>query len=301
MRIFMTGGTSGIGLEAARALLAQDGVDLTIAARRPEAVPSALRGKARIAPVHLESLASVRDLAESLGTEAPFDALLLNAGVQCTSPMTSQDGFELTFAVNHLAHYLLARLLVPSMAQGGRIIFTASGTHDPAEKTSVPPPRHADAAKLADPSQDAQRDANPMTAGRRAYSSSKLCNIMTARELSRRLQPSRPDIAVTAFDPGFTPGTGLARNYPGPTGLLFKYLLPLITRRGPGVSTPAISGRLLADLGTKPAYAEAHGLYFAVRSGVLRQLEPSVLARDPAACAALWSDSARMTGLTSEH
>lgn len=300
MRILMTGGTSGIGLEAARALLAQDGVDLTIAARRPEAVPSALKGKARIAPVQLESLASVRALAESVRAEAPYDALLLNAGVQCTSQMTSQDGFELTFAVNHLAHYLLARLLLPTMAQGGRIIFTASGTHDPAEKTSVPPPRHADAAKLADPAQDPQRDANPMTAGRRAYSASKLCNIMTARELSHRLAQSRPDMAVMAFDPGFTPGTGLARNYPGPVGLLFKYLLPLTTRRGPGVSTPAVSGRLLADLGTKPSYAGAHGLYFAVRSGVLRQLEPSVLARDPAACAALWSDSARLAGLTSE-
>lgn len=300
MRILMTGGTSGIGLQAARAVLAQDGVDLVIAARRPEAVPAALKGKARIAPVQLESLSSVRTLAKSVGTEAPFDALILNAGVQCTSPMTSQDGFELTFAVNHLAHYLLARSLAPMLTKGGRIIFTASGTHDPAENTGLPAPRHADAAKLADPAQDPQHDANPMTAGRRAYSASKLCNIMTARELSRRLQPSRPDMAVMAFDPGFTPGTGLARNYPGPTGLLFKYLLPLTTRRGPGVSTPAISGRLLAELGTKPSYAEAHGLYFAVRSGALRELEPSVLARDPAACAALWSDSARLVGLNNE-
>lgn len=297
MRVLMTGGTSGIGLEAAKALLSRGDMDLTVAARNPAKVAHALRGKAHVILLRLESLASVRDVATGLHAAPPLDVLILNAGVQFTVPTTSEEGFELTFAVNHLAHYLLARLAASNLAPGGRIILTASGTHDPAEKTGMPAPRHADAEKLAYPSQDPQRDTQPMKAGRRAYSASKLCNIMTVRELSQRLEVIRPDIAVIAYDPGFTPGTGLARNYPGLAGALFKYVMPWTTRKGAGVSTPAISGRLLAELATSPDYRDARGQYFAVRSASLKACAPSVLARDPAACAKLWDDSAHLVGL----
>ena len=293
----MTGGTSGIGLEAAKRLLGRGDVELTVAARRTSSAPRSRNGAARIVPVHLESLASVRTLAGKLQSEAAFDALVLNAGVQCTSAQTSRDGFELTFAVNHLAHYLLARLLAPTLAPGGRIIFTASGTHDPDMKTGVPAPRHADAQRLACPSQDPQRDGNPMKAGRRAYSTSKLCNIMTARELARRLAPMRPDLAVIAFDPGFTPGTGLARNYPGFAGAIFKYVLPLTTRRSLSVSTPQNSGRLLSELVVAPDYQDARGQYYVMHGTELLPRDPSALARDPEACAKLWDDSAELVRL----
>ena len=93
-----------------------------------------------------------------------------------------------------------------------------------------------------------------------------------------------------AFDPGFTPGTGLARDYPGAVSLLFRYVLPL-TARGPRVSTPANSGGLLAQMATEPAYAASRGGYFAVRGKALLEVPPSALARDDAACARLWEDS----------
>jgi protochlorophyllide reductase len=213
-------------------------------------------------------------------------------------PQKSTDGFELTFAVNHLAHYLLIRQMLPRLARDARVILTSSGTHDPEEKTGLPPPRHADAQLLAFPDRDPGKDGSEMKAGRHAYTSSKLCNVMTARELSRRLAADRPDVATAAFDPGFTPGTGLARDYPGPTGFIFRYLLPLFTRRGPRVSTPANSGRLLAELASLPAFASARGTYFAVHGTSAPAKPPSALARDDAACAKLWDDSARLVGIT---
>ena len=80
------------------------------------------------------------------------------------------------FAVNHLAHYLLLRLLLPKLAYGAKIVLTTSGTHDPAEKTIIPPPVHANAKMLAYPESDPDLDKNSTVAEGRAYSSSKLCN-----------------------------------------------------------------------------------------------------------------------------
>lgn len=295
MRILMTGGTSGIGLEAARRLLGQSGCELTVAARAPNRAPAWLAKRARIVALDLEALDDVRTFARSMESQT-FDALVLNAGIQCVRPQSSKDGYELTFAVNHLAHYLMVRMLAPRLAQGGRVILTASGTHDPEEKTGIPAPRHADAKRLAHPQNDPERDRSPAKAGRRAYSASKLCNVMTARELAKRLT-ARPDIAITAYDPGFTPGTGLARGYPWPIGFIFRHFLKYFVRKTDRVSTPQNSGALLAALATSAAYRSARGNYFAVRGSVLLDTPPSVLARDDAACAKLWNDSAELVGL----
>lgn len=293
MRIVMTGATAGIGLVAARHLLAQ-GAELTVGARRPGQAPAPLKRKARLEPLDLADLDQVRTFA-AVQPDRPIDVLLLNAGLQNVTGRRSRQGYELTFAANHLAHQLLIRLLLPKMAPNGRIILTASGTHDPEEKTGMPPPNHADAGRLAFPDTDPQRDASQGVAGRRAYSTSKLCNVMTARELARRLAATRPDVMVAAFDPGFTPGTGLARDYPFPLSLVFRFILPLVVR-GKRVSTPANSGRLLAELATDPQWAGARGDYIAVRGKGLETVPPSVLARDDAACARLWTDSEALTG-----
>jgi NAD(P)-dependent dehydrogenase (short-subunit alcohol dehydrogenase family) len=193
--------------------------------------------------------------------QTPIDALVLNAGVQCVGPRQSADGYELTFAVNHLAHYLLTRLLAPHLSGGGRIVITTSGTHDPLEKTGMPAPRHADAWRLAYPCRDPDADRRQGRAGRRAYTSSKLCNVMTVCMLARKLAAIRPDVAVCAFDPGLTPGTGLARNYPWPAGPFFRHVLPLIVRRTARISTPSVSGGLLAELVTSPDFSTARGDY----------------------------------------
>lgn len=299
MHIVMTGGTAGIGLHAARALLAAGDNRLVIGVRDEGKARVSLGPRPELAPLDLSDLASVRRFADTIASLGPIDALVLNAGLQTTSLRRSAQGYELTFATNHLAHYLLARLLLPAMAPGGRIILTSSGLHDPEMKAPMPRPRHANAKLLAFPEEDPARDVKEGVAGRRAYASSKLCNVMTARELAVRLANDPRKLMVAAFDPAFTPGTGLARHYPAWADWLFRRILPIVVR-GPLVSTPACSGGWLAALAADSAYAESRGDYWSVRSKRLVPARPAQLARDPDSARRLWDDSAAMVGLAAE-
>lgn len=296
MRIVMTGATSGIGLEAAKALLALPDHELVVGARRPGQMPADLVGRVTALPLDLADLGSVDAFAVAAAAHGPIDVLIGNAGMQVVSPQLSKQGFELTFATNHLAHYLLIRRLLPSLAANARVILTTSGTHDPAESTGMPPPLHADAERLAFPDRDPERDANPGKAGRRAYSTSKLCNLMTVRALARRTADDRPDLTVLAFDPGFVPGTGLARDYGPLLRGVFRRVLPFVIR-GVGVSTAPRSGKALAQLALGPDYAGGRGAYWSMQNKRARLHTPSPLARDDTACTRLWEDSARLIGI----
>jgi NAD(P)-dependent dehydrogenase (short-subunit alcohol dehydrogenase family) len=290
MRIVMTGATAGFGLYAATKL-ADAGHDLLIGARNPDAPPAKLSGRAEFLPLDLDSLANVRAFAASVG-QWPIDRLVLNAGLQLAKLAKSADGFERTFAVNHLAHFLLLQLLADRLAPGARVIFTGSGTHDPAEKTPVTPPIHANAEYLAYPDCDPQRETRERQAGFRAYSSSKLCNIMTVREGALRL----PQHIFLAFDPGYVPHTGLGRDNPKWIATLVSYILPLMMKKDRSSNIPR-SGQYLADLVLQPEYANLSGSYWAVRSPDFVRIEPSELARNADACKTLWDDSLRITGL----
>src|SRR5258708_877481 len=144
----MTGATAGLGADAAKRLMKQKGMRLIVGARGGAAVAGA-----ETLPLDLARLEDVRAFAttvrERLGT-GRIDALLL-------------------------------RLLTPLLAQGATVVLTTSGTHDPAAGTIVPAPRTAKAEYLAHPDRNPDKDKNALAAGGRAYSSSKLCNILTAR------------------------------------------------------------------------------------------------------------------------
>ena len=129
--VLLTGGNGGIGLQCARYILQSGGWQVVIAARPGEKTANALKtlqqeatGDSRVVtlPVDLASLQSVRDLAAQVARldAPPLHAIVCNAGVETFSKLTySHDGFEMTFAVNHLAHFLLIQLLLPHLQGHG--------------------------------------------------------------------------------------------------------------------------------------------------------------------------------------
>lgn len=294
MQIVMTGGSRGIGAETLKHLVGQPSTRILLGVRGD--TPAGTTGL----PLDLSSIASVNNFADAvlaaLGSDL-IDALVLNAGGQRPNvTQRSVDGHEMTFAANHLGHFLLLQRLWPRLASGARVVITTSGTHDPEERTGVPPPRHANAAWLADPAADPQCDANQITAGMRAYSASKLCNLMTASVAADRAAADPRGISVTAYDPGLTPGTGLARQQMWVVRTFLWPLLPLLLPFGKTMNSLADAGRTLAELSIKLRPPSGR-VYASLRKGKLGWPNPSNLARDDAACAALWHDSLALCGL----
>ena len=296
MLTVMTGGTRGLGRNAAERLAADAWQsdadvrpDLVMGARNSGSVPPGWTA----VPLDLGSLASVRAFAAAL-PDGPIARLILNAGGQSPDAAgRTEDGFETTFATNHLAHFLLLRLLMPRLAPEARIVITSSGTHDPREKTGVPPPRHANARWLAFPDEEPNGDTSPMVAGMRAYSASKLANLMTARYLAQS-EPARAGAwHVFAYDPGLTPGTGLVRNQPWPIRALVWPLLPLVIPFAKGMNRLSDAGRGLYELAATAQAPEGRS-YAALRRGALTWPDPSPLAREDALVTQLWEDSERL-------
>jgi NAD(P)-dependent dehydrogenase (short-subunit alcohol dehydrogenase family) len=296
--IVMTGGTSGLGQVAASRLLATPGTRLLLGARRPGPP------EAETIPLDLAYLASVRSFAaavgERLGTD-PIDTLVLNAGRSGDAAARTADGLETTFAVNHLAHYLLLRLLLPRLADHARIVLTTSGTHDPAQRAPLPPPRHADAQLLAHPELDPDRDRQPRAASGRAYTASKLCVVLTARALAAQPEARARQFTVIAYDPGRTPGTGLLRNHGPALRALWQALgSPLLRPLVPRANSCTAAGGTLAELALGRARPPAGRIYAALRRDELTWPDPSELARRDDLMHALWRDSATLAGLDYE-
>ncbi|GGE39789.1 putative dehydrogenase/reductase [Primorskyibacter flagellatus] len=287
----MTGATSGFGRHTAHALIAAG--DRLVATTRGAPGPEG----AEMVMLDLADLSAVRRAAEEIGTRAagqPIARLLLNAGGNLRMDPTV-DGYEANFAVNHLAHYLLLRLLLPRLAPGAVVILTTSGTHDPAEGTPIPPPRHADAMRLAHPDTDPERDASVGKATGRAYAAAKLANLMTARALADR--PEGRGLRVIAYAPGPVPGTGLVSGRGGLTGVIWRRCGPLL-RLLPGTHSPELAGETLARLALGDATPPEGRVYALLEGGRLTFPDPSVLARDDDATRKMWEDSARLTGWT---
>ena len=301
----VTGGNSGLGYQCARAIAAASSQwHVVIASRDHTKSNEAVRSLATetenqhlvAMDLDLGSLASVRRFAADFASDAmpPLKAIVCNAGVQIISGLTfNSDGFETTFAVNHLGHFLLVNLLLGQLVPTARIVVVSSGTHNPDQFTGMPKPIYSSARSAAKP----QPEADGATAGRRAYTTSKLCNVMFAYELSRRLRAKgRKTITVNAFDPGLMPGTGLARDYSRAQKFIWNYALPAL-RFIPGVNSTSRSGRVLARLVLDPALEAVTGKYFVGR----KELPSSKQSYDESQAAELWEASAEMVGLRSDE
>jgi len=262
----ITGASSGLGLECARALLRSDPswhVVLAVrdAGRGADAVKQLGEPKrCTVMQMDLASLTSVLAFVENVraATLPPLRAIVCNAGLQVVSGTEwTDDGVEMTFGVNHLGHFALAQGLLDTLAHPARIVVVSSGTHDPSKHTGMPDPRYTSAADLAHPGAE-----QPTDDGRRRYTTSKLCNILFTYELDRRLGHGARGVTVNAYDPGLMPGSGLARDYPAVQRLAWRYLFPAL-RILPGVRSTRTSGRYLAALADDDRFDGVTGEYFA--------------------------------------
>ena len=308
--VLITGGHTGLGLEATTKVLEHGRSDVILAGRnRAEMdavardLASRYRVKIKTVALDLSSLTSVRAAAVAVqamvreGTVTSLQALMLNAGAQFMGPpQYSVDGYEKTFATNCLGHFLLLNLLLDDVQDAGRIVFTASGTHDGGTMDGKMVGRAAepDADRLATDG----KHGKPLPWGVR-YSTSKLCIMLYAYELDRRLRAKGSSIQSIAYDPGLIVETGLTRSAPAAAQRLMRTSFAKWVFKTLGVTMGSIpfSGDALARLAIDPAFANASGKYLQSSSGRLIDARSSDTSYDVGRARKLWVDSAKLVGL----
>jgi retinol dehydrogenase 12 len=272
----VTGGTDGIGKAAAHEL-ARQGARLLIHGRDPEkgqrvvAEFKARSGNSGVEFLQADfgSLAEVRRLAAAVTERAPrVDVLINNAGAFFGRRTVSKDGYELTWAVNHLAPFLLTHLLMDTLraAPRARIVTTASNTHQRARIRF----------------DDLQTTGKYTAMG--AYSHSKLANILFTRALARRLKGT--EVTATCLHPGFV-RTEIGRNI---DSAFTRWALGLVSRFA---RSPEKGAQTLVYLAASPQVQGASGGYYYD----CREIPPSAAAQDDEVAERLWEVSARMVGV----
>jgi light-dependent protochlorophyllide reductase len=312
--VIITGGNSGLGYECAKFIArAQQDWCIVIAARSKQKTSEAVQKLIETNPgtqvvglsLDLASLKSVREFITVFTSLAlpPLRALVCNAGIQRVSGTTyTEDGFETTFGVNHLGHFLLVNLLLDKMAVPARIAVVSSDTHDPAQRTGMPAPQFDNAVSLAFPDSDTgstQPMKKPLS-GQQRYTTSKLCNIFFVHELSRRMARTGLPITANAFNPGLMPGTGLARDYTPIQRFVWNNVLPVIrpvAKHFLFINSAEDSGRALARLILDPALESVTGKYY---SG-MKEEPSSKESYDNTKALELWESSVNLVKLAKEE
>ena len=275
--VLVTGATNGIGRATARAF-ARMGAKLFLVARdlgraeetRAEIAREASGADVRILRADLSAQADVRRAAaEFLATGEPLHVLLNNAGVMQLTRSETTDGIETTFAVNHLAYFLLTNLLLERIRSSApaRIVNVASEAH-----------RMSGALDFDD------LGSSKRYAAMGVYGRSKLANLLFTRELARRLAGS--GVTVNAVHPGVV-RTELGQNNDAP----FLKLLMNLAR--PFFRSPEKGAETSIWACTAPELEGVTGRYFSD----CRERKPHPNALDDAAARRLWDASAKLVGL----
>lgn len=298
--VIITGGSSGLGYETARQLAATGDWQVVIASRDPARTAAAATELTRatghtVLPMQLDlaSFDSARQFVAAFGagSHPPLHAIVANAGITSARLAYTPHGIESTFGINHLGHFLLIDLLLPHLHEPARIVLVSSGVHIPehrlARLSGVPVPRYTRALALARPEQadPHERLSHPL----QRYSTAKLCNVLHAYELARRLDGR--EVGVFAIDPGLMPDTALVRYLPGPLRAVFRGVVTPLRHVVDGIRTASESGQHVARLVTDPDLAGRTALYF----DGLRETRSSDESYDLTKARDLWHTSVRLT------
>jgi NAD(P)-dependent dehydrogenase (short-subunit alcohol dehydrogenase family) len=274
----VTGANSGVGLATARAL-AGHGARVILAVRdqaRGQAAAATVTGSTEVRPLDLARLESVRAFARDWS--GPVDLLINNAGVMIPPLTRTADGFELQFGTNHLGHFALTNLLLPSITGAGRVVTVSSSAH-----------------------QLGRIDFDDLNWERkryrrwRAYGQSKLANLLFTTELQRRLTAAGSAIRAMAAHPGYA-ATGLQAH----SGSRFnEFFLGLgnrfIAQDAAGGALPTLYAATAADL---PGDTFVGPSRLGGVRGAPAPCARSATAREAATARRLWDVSEQLTGVT---
>jgi NAD(P)-dependent dehydrogenase (short-subunit alcohol dehydrogenase family) len=276
--VVITGATSGIGRIASEALAAMGARIVLVARDKDRAEETLARLRERGADVahrahfaDLSRLAEVRRVgAEIVAAEPRIDVLINNAGNIFGTRGVTEDGLERTFAINHMAYFVLTDALRAQLAAAApaRVVNTASDAHR---------------GRLID-FNDLQISRGYSGPG--AYGRSKLCNILFTRELARRLAPG--GVTANCLHPGFV-ATNLGQRHRSVFGLLMRAAMLFAGRPESGAET-------IVYLASSPEVSGVTGGYFES----CRLARPSRAAEDDDVARRLWAESVRLAGIADE-
>lgn len=272
----ITGGTNGIGKSTALGL-ARMGATVVIVGRNAsktarvvnEIKSATATPKVTALLADLSSLNDVRRLAGEFKSEyAQLHVLISNAGAVFLKRRVSVDGFEMTFAVNHLAHFLLTNLLIDTIRASApaRIVVVSSAAHT--------------RARIDFENLQGERHYGGMD----AYGNSKLANLLFTIELARRLEGT--GVTVNALHPGFV-NSGFAKNNGALVATVFGAVAPLIAR------SPEKGAATSIYLASSPEVQSITGKYFSDS----KMIRTAPQAADTAVAKRLWEISAEMVHL----
>jgi NAD(P)-dependent dehydrogenase (short-subunit alcohol dehydrogenase family) len=271
--IVITGATSGIG-EVAAIRLAEQGARIVFTAReksRADDTMAALK-KANPSAGHaahmadLSTLSEMKRVAGELAREPQIDVLINNAGALFNKRQETADGLEMTFALNHMAYFVVTNLLLGKLKAGARIVSVASNAHR--------------GAKLDFDDLQSRKGY----VGFPVYSRSKLCNILFNRELARRTAGS--GVTANALHPGFV-ATRFGDNSGGLMRTVLKVAKPI------GAISPEEGAKTIIYLAASQEVSGVSGEYFYE----CKPATPTAEARNDADAKRLWEISEGIAGL----
>jgi protochlorophyllide reductase len=312
--VVITGASSGVGLYAAKAFAKRGQWHVVMACRDLPKAEKAAQAVGMspdhytILPIDLADLESVRQFVNQFRASGKtLDALVCNAAIYMPllkEPLRSPQGYELSVATNHLGHFLLCNLMLEDLKRSStdpRLVILGTVTHNPDELGGKIPPR----PDLGDFEGFAAGFQAPiaMIDGKKfepvkAYKDSKVCNVLTMRELHRRYHEAT-GITFSSLYPGCVADTPLFRNhYP-----LFQKLFPWFQKNiTGGYVSQELSGERVAMVVADPEYKQS-GAYWSwgnrqKKDGKSFVQKVSPQARDDEKGDRMWELSAKLVGLS---